>query len=223
MRAVLEYLYMFADPEKVISQIYLAEGMTVADLGAGIGFYSLILARKVGPYGKVFAVDVQKDYLRKVKNEAERAGFENVEVIQGDLEMPKGSGLVSASIDRVLISNILFQSAYPENIVKEAKRVLKHDGKIAIVDWSDSFNQLGPHPDHVITKEETQKLFEKNGLQFESFLDAGSHHYGMIFRLPPLANPAKSAIQESAWQSSVRETIAQEALHDSDLNNKIKK
>ncbi len=214
MRAVLEYLYMFADPEKVISQIYLAEGMTVADLGAGIGFYSLILARKVGPYGKVFAVDVQKDYLRKVKNEAERAGFENVDVIQGDLEMPKGSGLVSASIDRVLISNILFQSAYPENIAKEAKRILKHDGKIAIVDWSDSFNQLGPHPDHVITKEETQKIFEKNGLQFESYLDAGSHHYGMIFKLPPLtsslANPAKA-------------NLMREALQDNDLNNKINK
>lgn len=178
---------MFADPEKIVSQIFLTEGMTVADFGAGIGFYSNILARKVGPYGKVFAVDVEKDHLKKIKNEAVRAGFENIEVVCGDLEMPSGSGIMAATVDRVLISNTLFQSAYPENIVKEAKRVLKHNGKIAVVDWSDSFSQLGPYEDHVLTHDESRKIFEKNGFKLEAYIDAGSHHYGMLFVLPSSA------------------------------------
>ncbi|HEY1037401.1 MAG TPA: methyltransferase domain-containing protein [Candidatus Paceibacterota bacterium] len=172
---------MFSDPEKVIGQMFVAEGMTVADFGAGAGFYALRLAKKVGPYGRVFAVDAHPDYLRKIKNEAVRAGHEQVEVIQGDLEAPKGSGLVSASVDRVIISNVLFQADKPELIVKEAKRVLKHDGKIAVVDWSDSFSHIGPHPDHVITLDEAKSLFEESGLRFECYLDAGSHHYGMMY------------------------------------------
>ncbi len=172
---------MFSDPEKVIGQMFVAEGMTVADFGAGVGFYALRLAKKVGPYGRVFAIDAHPDYLRKIKNEAVRAGYEQVEVIQGDLEAQKGSGLVSASADRIIISNVLFQSEKPELIIKEAKRVLKHDGKVAVVDWADSFSQIGPHPDHVLTLDETKGLFESNGFKLESYLDAGTHHYGLMY------------------------------------------
>lgn len=174
---------MFSDPEKVISQLFVAEGMTVADFGSGSGFYTLLLAKKVGPYGRVFAVDVHPDYLRRTKNEAVRAGLKNVEVIQGDLEAQKGSGLVSASIDRIVIANTLFHLGTLEAIVEEAKRVLKHDGKIAVIDWNESYGQIGPHEDHVVTKDEAREAFEAAGLHLESFIDAGSHHYGMLYVL----------------------------------------
>lgn len=174
---------MFSDPESVISQSYIAEGMTVADFGAGVGFYALALAKKVGEYGRVFAVDVLPDHLRKLANEAAHQGFHNIDVIQSDLESDKGSGLLTASVDRIIVANTLFQAEHPEKIVKEAKRVLKHDGKIAVVDWIDSFNHIGPHPDNIITKEEARKYFEDEGFALESFIDAGSHHYGMLYSL----------------------------------------
>jgi ubiquinone/menaquinone biosynthesis C-methylase UbiE len=147
----------------------------------------------VGPYGRVFAVDVMGDFLRKLKNEAVRSGLNNVEVIQGDLESINGSGLLTASLDRVIIANTLFQSDHPLNVVLEAKRVIKYSGKVAVIDWEDSFSQIGPHKDHLVTKEETRELFEKNGFTFESFIDAGQHHYGMLYSVAETPIPGAEA------------------------------
>lgn len=174
---------MFSDPEKIIAEAHVAEGMTVADFGAGVGFYSMALARRTGQYGRVFAIDIKPDHLKKVKNEANKLGYKNVEVIQGDLEAKNGSGLVSASVDRVIMSNMVFQTENPQAVVQEAKRILKHSGKVAVIDWSESFGQIGPHPDHIISKEKMRSFFEKEGFVLESFLDAGTHHYGMLYVL----------------------------------------
>jgi len=175
---------MFSDPEKVITQLYVAEGMSVADFGSGIGFYSLLLARKVGQYGHVYSIDVMPDLLKSLKNEANKQGYSNIEVIQGDLEAKNGSGLMPSTVDRIIVANTLFQADHPEHVVREAKRILKHDGKIAVIDWEESYGQIGPHPDHVITKEESRAHFEKAGFVLEAYIDAGSHHYGMLYSLP---------------------------------------
>jgi len=183
---------MFSDPEQVIREMHVAEGMVVADFGAGVGFYALPLARRVGPYGKVFAIDVMGDFLRKLKNEANRAGFKNVEVIQGDLEVPGGSGLLTASVDRIIIANTLFQSDDPALVVNEAKRVIRHSGKVAVVDWQESYGQMGPHEDHVITNDETKAIFEAAGFVLEGLIDAGTHHYGMLYSLADAPMPGSS-------------------------------
>jgi ubiquinone/menaquinone biosynthesis C-methylase UbiE len=183
---------MFSDPGKIIQQLHVGEGMTVADFGAGIGFYSLQLSRRVGPYGKVFAIDVEAEHLRRIKNEAVKQGMDQLEVIQGNLEAPKGSGILSASVDRIIIANILFQSENPEAVVIEARRILKHTGKLAVVEWSDSFSQVGPHPDHVLKKEDTQVLFESKGFVLEGFIDAGSHHYGLLYTHAEVPIPGES-------------------------------
>jgi ubiquinone/menaquinone biosynthesis C-methylase UbiE len=182
---------MFSDPNKVIAEMFIAEGMTVADFGSGAGFYTLALARKVGPYGRVFAIDIQPDFLRRTKNEAMKSGLKNVDVIQGNLEAVKGSGLLSASVDRIIIANTLFQNENVDKIVHEAKRVLKHDGKIAVIDWNESYGQIGPHTDHVLTKDEARESFENAGFMLESFIDAGSHHYGMLYVLTHTPTPGE--------------------------------
>lgn len=174
---------MFSNPDTVIGQMFIAEGMSVADFGCGVGFYSLRLAKKVGHYGRVFAIDTNSDHLRKIKNESLKTGMNQIEIVQGDLEAPAGSGLLAASIDRVIISNTLFQSDKPENIIAEAKRVLKHDGKVAVVDWADSFGQIGPHRDHVLAPEKMKELFEKEGFSLIGDIDAGSHHYGFLYKI----------------------------------------
>ena len=184
---------MFSDPEKVISEMFVAEGMTVADFGSGAGFYTLALAKKVGPYGRVFAIDSHPDFLRRIKNEAVRSGLQNVEVVQGELESKKGSGLVSASVDRIVIANTLFSMENVDEIVLEAKRVLKHDGKVAVIDWNESYGQIGPHTDHIVTKDEAREMFEKEGFHLESFVDAGSHHYGMLYVLTHTPTPGELA------------------------------
>ncbi len=174
---------MFSDPKKNISEMFIAEGMTVSDFGAGVGFYALALAEKVGEYGKVFALDVITDHLSKIQHEAERRGLKNLEVIHSDLELPNGSGLLGGSIDRVIITNVLFQTDHPERVIAEARRVIKRTGKVGVIEWIESFDMIGPHPDHVMSESETLTAFTKEGFILEKKFDSGSHHYGLLFKL----------------------------------------
>lgn len=174
---------MFADPKKIISQAFIGEGMLVADFGAGTGYYTIPLAQKVGEYGKVFALDVQADHLSKIKNEATRLGLKNVEIMHVDLEHETGSGLSQALVDRVIITNVLFQTDHPEFVVAEARRVLKRTGKIVIAEWADASNPIGPHAMHVIGKSKIVSMCRSAGLTLEKEIDAGSHHFGLLMKV----------------------------------------
>jgi len=172
---------MFSDPQKNLEQFDLQKGMRVADFGAGSGFYASTAAKLVGDKGKVFAVDIQKDLLTRLKKEAVAKKILNIEIIWGDLEKEGGAKLKDDSVDRVIISNLLFQIDGKENMAKEAARVLKPKGKILAIDWTDSFNGLGPPDKNVFGKEAARTLFENAGFVLERTIDAGTHHYGLIF------------------------------------------
>lgn len=172
----------FSDPYTNIKQMHINKGMHVADFGAGVGFYSLALAQEVGPTGMVYAIDVQADHLTKLKKEAMHRGWSNIDIVHGDLEAPGGSGLMGASIDRIVISNVLFQVEDPFILVREAKRILRPSGMIAVIDWSESYNRVGPDEEMVVDADRIIKMFATEGFEVATALDAGSHHYGYLFK-----------------------------------------
>ncbi len=171
---------MFSNPEKILIQFGVSKGTSVADFGAGTGFYAKLLAEKVGETGKVYAIDVHKDMVRKLGREAE--GIANLEAVWGDLEHEGGSGLPDDSIDVVVIANTLFSLENKEAVAKEAKRVLRKKGRVLLVEWADSFAGLGPHSDHVVTEEKATKIFTDAGFVLDHEIEAGEHHYGLVFR-----------------------------------------
>ncbi len=175
---------MFLRPEDVIERFQLGEGMTVADLGVGTGVYTLAAADAVGEHGAVYGCDVQKELLNKVSAEAKLKKLENLHVVWCDLEEERGTTLGDASVDAVIATNILFQIEHKERFIKEMVRILKPGGKALIVDWSESFGGAGPHAGSIVRRTVAQSLAEGAGLQFQKDVDAGSHHYGMIFRKP---------------------------------------
>lgn len=172
----------FSDPYANIAQMNILPGMHIADFGSGVGFYSLALAELIGAHGVIYAIDIQTEHLSKLKREAHHRGYRTIEIIQGDLEKPAGSGLIAGTIDRVIISNILFQVDDPYQLALEAKRVLKPSGRVAVIDWVESFNQIGPHPDRILLPKQIIELFEKAGFEMVSRLDTGTHHYGYLFK-----------------------------------------
>lgn len=174
---------MFSQPEKNIEQFHVDPGMSVADLGSGTGYYCLAVSDFVGDTGVVYAIDVQKELITKLKNDAERLHKTNIKTIWSDIEEENGSTLSDSVVDRVLIANTLFQVEHKVGLIKEAKRILKKNGKMLLVDWSDSFDGLGPHTDEVITEANAKKMCEENGFAFDRNIQAGDHHYGMIFKL----------------------------------------
>lgn len=171
---------MFLHPQKILDQSYVGEGMSVADIGEGVGHFAILLAQKVDQYGKVYAIDVQQSLLAKIKNEAIRNKIENISVIACDAEKKGATGLHDQSVDRVFFMNVLFQFEHKDGAIAEAKRILKKNGRIIAIDWSESYNNLGPHKDHVVTKAEALKLFTSHGFKLDREIDAGEHHYGLV-------------------------------------------
>ena len=175
----------FAHPRRNVAALSIDPGMAIADFGSGSGIYVLHIAEALENAGRVYAVDVQRDLLKRVKSEAHRRGFKNVDVIWTDLERPNASKLADKTLDLVLISNLLFQVENKTAVLVEAQRVLKPKGKLAIIDWSESFGGMGPQKKDVVGKDLALKLARENGFELQREFPAGAHHYGLIFRIVP--------------------------------------
>ena len=173
---------MFADPRTNVRQFGLQPGMTVADFGAGGGALALEMAKLIRPNGKVVAIDVQQALLARLKSEARAQGLNNVEVVWGDVEKRGGSKLADRSVDAVIISNLLFQSAAAYSLALEAKRILKPGGQAVVVEWSGSFGGLGPVADAVVAPERAKQIFNEAGFASPTEFAAGAQHYGLIFK-----------------------------------------
>ena len=172
----------FSDPQKNINQFALGEGWHVADFGAGGGAYTLEAALAVGGDGKVYAIDVQEGKLLRIKNEARSRGLSNVEIIRGNLEKSGGSGLGDESMDAVIVSNILFQIDEKQTFAAEVNRILRIGGRVLVVDWTDSFEGLGPDASNVVSEESAKEIFTSAQFKYEKDIDAGEHHYGIVFK-----------------------------------------
>jgi ubiquinone/menaquinone biosynthesis C-methylase UbiE len=173
---------MFSDPENNIKQFSLSSGMQVADFGSGSGFYTIAIARTVAPNGKVFAVDIQKDLLQKLKNGAKQNHLNNVDIVWGDLEHLGGTKLRESSMDAVTICNLLFQIENKDALCLEAKRILRPNGRVLVVDWASSFGGIGPLEKDVISKIKVTSIFQDHGFVLDREISAGAEHYGLVFR-----------------------------------------
>lgn len=170
----------FSNPEVNIRELGVYEGQVAVDFGAGTGTYTMLLAERVGESGRVYAVEVQKEFLTNIKNDATARGFKNIEVIWGDIERPQGTKIKDAIADVAVVSNVLFQAEDKDGLVREVKRVLKTQGKILLIDWKDSFGNLGPTKDAVVSERTARELCEREGFVVKKTFDAGEHHYGMV-------------------------------------------
>lgn len=171
----------FINPEAVISQLQIKEGMKIADLGCGHGYFSLPLAKMVGNTGKVYAVDILQDSLDNVRSKAQLEGLNNIETLRGNLEKENGSGLPKIECDFVVLANILYQSQKKEEIIKEALRVLKVQGRLVIIDWRSDDLTIGPQEGWRINEDEIKEIAKRNGALFLQNFQTGNFHYGLIF------------------------------------------
>lgn len=171
---------MFVDPNKIVEQFGFTPGMHVADLGIGAGFYTLATARLVGDKGRVYAVDIRPEMLAQVKTLAEKEHLNNIEVIHGDLEEPRGTRLKDGSMDAVIVANTLFQIENRKQCIEEAARICKEGGKIYFIDWRESFGGLGPQENDVVKEEDVKKLFEEAGCTVTDTINAQQYHYGFV-------------------------------------------
>lgn len=172
----------FMSPEAVITHFHLREGDVVADFGAGAGYFAVLLGKVVGQNGKVYACEIQKGLVDKIGTAAHDAHLTNVYPLWCDLEAVNGTKLADGILDVGLMINTLFQVENKSATLTECARTIRKGGKFIVIDWTDSFGGLGPHPNDVITESRTKELVTSFGFLFERSFPAGDHHYGLAFR-----------------------------------------
>lgn len=172
----------FSKPASIIKYVGIVEGMKVADFGSGLGAYTKEASKRVGMTGRVYAIEIQREIRDRLIKELQEEGIANTEVIVGNIEKQGGTALKDHVIDVVLLANILFLVPDKVSLMREVVRVLKPAGKVLVVDWTDSFGNIGPIPDMVVKSVEVEQLFNAHGFSlFEEIPESGEHHYGMIF------------------------------------------
>lgn len=141
---------MLAHPDAVANALRAEPGMKVADFGAGQGAHMDAFSRLVGPTGRAYLVDVQRPLVDRLATLAHRWGFTNVDPLWADLETPRATGLADASVDRVLVSHVLFQVDDRAAVLAEAARVLKPGGRVLVVEWAAGAPAAALHGDRLI-------------------------------------------------------------------------
>ena len=131
-------------PDQVMDALHIAENTVVADLGAGGGWFTVRLARRVGPNGRVYAVDVQRLMIEAITRRVQREGYLNVTPVLGDFTDPRLPA--QARTDAVLIVDAFHEMDNPALLLRNVARTLKPQGRIGIIDYREGDGGPGPEP-----------------------------------------------------------------------------
>ncbi|MBL4931767.1 class I SAM-dependent methyltransferase [Clostridium paridis] len=163
-------------PEKTLTSLGLHEGDIVADIGCGIGYFSIPAAEIVGKNGKVFALDILSEMLQEVEIKIKENNIFNIETIlteENNLKLEEGK------ITFAFIANVLHETEELERFLGEVKKIISIKGKIAIVDWQKIKSEFGPPVDHRLDKLELINILAKSGFSDISNIDIGDNFYGI--------------------------------------------
>ncbi len=130
--------------DRVMDILKITDGKNVADIGAGSGWFTVRAARRIGERGKVFAVEINQEYIDYINNRAKKDNFSNIETVLGTEDDPK---LPENSIDAVLILKTYHEIAQPVKVLKNLRKSLKKGALVGIIDRN------GKGDDHGIQKE----------------------------------------------------------------------
>lgn len=170
------------DPIAVLQKIGLKEKMQTADLGCGaVGHYVFPAARMVGREGKVYAVDILKPVLENIEKRAHLENLENIVTVWSDLERYGAAKIESGSLDAGFLFNTLFQTKDRAMVLKEAARLLKVGGKLAVIDWLSTGAPFGPPVEGRVDPFWVETEADKLGLRLSTRFSPGNYHYGLIF------------------------------------------
>ena len=157
----------------------IADGAVVADIGAGGGWFTIWLARRVGPNGLVYAEDVQRPMIEAIERRVQRQGLGNVRTILGSFTDPK---LPPASLDAVLIVDTFHEMEDPIALLENVLPTLKPKGRLGIIDFKPEGGGPGPPieerigPDAVVrdaTRAGWRLIRQEDFLPYQYFLIFG--------------------------------------------------
>ena len=174
-------------PDEIMDALHIADGATVADVGAGAGWFTVRLARRVGPRGRVYAEDIQRPMLDAINYRVGREGLTNVRTVLGTPEDPK----LPDGLDAVLIVDVYAEVANPVSLLSDVARALEPQGRLGIVDFTREGHGPGPPMDLRVDPAAVVRDARAAGLELVSHETFLPYQFLLVFRLGP--QPAEPA------------------------------
>lgn len=177
-----------ADPRDMLKHVRVMPGMRVADFGAGTGVYASALLDRVGEEGQVYAIDALPQALESIRRQTMKSGKRCMTVCsEFENELPMRDNL----LDLAVVANTLHavDPTRRQFFVQELGRVVAPGGQVLLLEWADSFKNMGPSAPLVVPPVDAVRLFRTAGFTTSTMLPAGTHHYAFVATLPLVPTP----------------------------------
>ena len=156
------------NPEGALDALGIRPGMVVADVGAGTGYMSLRMAKRVGSTGKVYANDLQPEMLRRLRENAVKAELTNIETVQGEEADPK---LPPGRMDLVLLVDVYHEFSKPREMVDKIREALKPDGRLVLLEYRKEDPNVPIREEHKMTVAEVKAELEPQGFVLSKVIE----------------------------------------------------
>jgi ubiquinone/menaquinone biosynthesis C-methylase UbiE len=169
------------DPDLAMRLMRVERGSTVADVGAGSGYYTVRLARAVGSGGKVYAVDIQQGMLDLLQRAVTRARLSNVVPVLGTTDDPR---LPPQALDLVLMVDVYHELSAPQVTLARLKEALKPGGRLVLLEFRGEDPDLPIRPEHKMTKAQVKLEIEHEGFRQQRVYDDLPWQHLIVFTRP---------------------------------------
>jgi SAM-dependent methyltransferase len=156
------------NPDGALDVIAIKPGMVVADVGAGTGYMTLRMAKRVGPSGKVYAEDVQPDMLRRLRQNAAAAKLDNIQTVLGAEADPK---LPPNTLDLILLVDVYHEFSQPQRMLRKMRESLKPDGRLVLLEYRKEDPSIPIRPEHKMSVQEVKLELEAEGFHLDQVLE----------------------------------------------------
>jgi len=156
------------EPARAIEALDIKPGMTVADIGAGSGYYTVRLARKVGADGKVYATDIQVGMLSMIQRRAAIEKLTNIVPVLGAADDPK---LPPGSVDLALMVDVYHELAAPQAFVRRLREALKPDGRLVLIEFRKEDPRVPIKEEHKMSVAEVRQELSADGYAIDRVID----------------------------------------------------
>jgi len=169
---------MEENPEGALDALGLKPGMVVADVGAGTGYFTLRMARRVSPGGKVWANDIQPEMLRILRERATEAHLNNIETVLGGETSAK---LPVGQIDLIILVDVYHEFSQPQKMLDSLRESLKPDGRLVLLEYRKEDPSIPIRPEHKMSVAEVKTEVEAEGFHMDKVIETLPRQHICIF------------------------------------------
>lgn len=169
------------DPDRAIDVLRIEKGATVADVGAGSGYMTAKLSKKVGPQGKVYANDIQQGMLDLLNKRLVKSKITNVTTVLGTQDDPR---LPSEALDLIIMVDVYHELSQPQVILRKLRSSLKAGGRLVLLEYRKEDPDVPIRPEHKMSVADAKLEVEAEGFKLTKTNEDLPRQHILIFSKP---------------------------------------